>query len=78
VVNGFPSKLESARFTPQELQVAQFVGQVSNKEVAAQLFLSPRTIEYHLRKVFMKLGISSRAELILSDAPEGLVAAGRN
>jgi DNA-binding NarL/FixJ family response regulator len=43
----------------------QFVSQgLSNKEVGAQLFLSPRTIEYHLRNVFMKLGISSRAELI--------------
>jgi DNA-binding NarL/FixJ family response regulator len=60
-----------SQLTPQELQVAQFVSQgLSNKEVAAQLFLSPRTIEYHLRKVFMKLGISSRAELI-RDAPEG-------
>ena len=54
-----------AELTPQELQVARFVGQgLSNKEVAAQLFLSPRTIEYHLRKVFTKLGISSRAELV--------------
>jgi DNA-binding NarL/FixJ family response regulator len=67
-----------AQLTPQELQVAQRVSQgLSNKEVAAQLFLSPRTIEYHLRKVFTKLGISSRAELILFDAPEGL-AVGRN
>jgi DNA-binding CsgD family transcriptional regulator len=53
------------QLTPQELQIVRFVGQgASNRDVAAQLFLSPRTIDYHLRQVFAKLGISSRAELI--------------
>ncbi len=50
--------------TPQELQVARLVSQgLPNREVAARLFLSPRTVDYHLRNVFAKAGISSRAEL---------------
>jgi DNA-binding CsgD family transcriptional regulator len=52
------------QLTEQELQIAHFVAQgLSNRDVAAQLFLSPRTIASHLRNIFRKLGISSRTEL---------------
>ena len=53
-----------SQLTPQELQVARYVAEgLSNKAIAAQLFLSPRTIDSHLRNVFAKLGITSRTQL---------------
>jgi DNA-binding CsgD family transcriptional regulator len=52
------------RLTAQELQVALRVAEGrTNREVAAALFLSPKTVEYHLHKVYDKLGVRSRTEL---------------
>ncbi len=58
------SAAPSAALTPQELQVCVMLAEGrTTREVAAALYLSPKTVEYHLHKVYTRLGIRSRAEL---------------
>ncbi len=69
-----PSTLDE--LTPQELQIARMVAAgASQKEVAAKLYLSPKTIEYHLGKVYRKLGITSGRQLQNRLAEQALLEA---
>jgi DNA-binding CsgD family transcriptional regulator len=54
----------AARLSPQELQVATMAAQgLTNREIAAQLFLSPRTVSTHLYHIYPKVGVTTRNEL---------------
>ncbi|GAA3625772.1 regulatory LuxR family protein [Lentzea atacamensis] len=56
--------LPRSELTPQQAQIARLVAEgATNREIAAQLFLSHRTVEHHLRNIFARLGVRSRVEL---------------
>ena len=62
--SSYDQVIGSGRLTPQELRVARLAADgLSNRDIGARLFLSPRTVGYHLYKVFPKLGIADRHEL---------------
>lgn len=59
-----PRNANQSKLTVQELEVAQnAISGLTNREIAAQLYLSPKTVEFHLTRVYRKLGIRTRTEL---------------
>lgn len=59
-----PAAGPEVELTPQERQIAELAAQgLTNRDIAARLYVSPRTVGYHLHKIFPKLGINSRHQL---------------
>ena len=62
---------DDSALTPQELRVAAAVRRgASNRDIAADLFLSPKTVEFHLRQIYRKLDVHSRTQLVAALAAE--------
>jgi DNA-binding NarL/FixJ family response regulator len=83
LATGEKARKRSARtreeLTPQEEQIARLAREgLSNPEIGAQLFVSTRTVEWHLRNVFAKLGITSRRQLRTALSEDGRLAGTRS